>query len=919
MSQSEHEQKTPGTTAGRFVVLAASLRARGTGAPWTLSDGSGARSRRRVFALLAAVAGVLGVLVFGASVAAALQTHLSLGSFGPDGTEATIFPRPAAVGLDQGTGNVYVGDPWSGVDTVSKFDLEHKPEPFGGVSPEIVNGELTGFADPGGELAVDSASHDLYFDASGAVVKAYQSDGEAALFTAGASAGTNEISGSEICGVAVDSSGDIYVSEFAGGVRVFAATGAPLATIPSSGTCQVAVDSNGVVYLAAPASGEPGLAGPVEKFTPSNVPPVTSSTTWEAAGTVDETPAFAVAVDPQNNHLYADEGAQVAEYDPTGARLGSFGAGVLPEQQQWGVGLAVNGTSGLVYVAQGNFEGRVEVFGAAVVEPDVSTGVAEEIEPAGEATLTGTVNPDGIEVTECVFEYGTSTEYGHSAACAQAVGAGTSPVAVSVHLTGLEPGVTYHYRLTAANTNAANHGEDATFEALARPAISGETAVDITRETATLEGDVNPQGTLSVEECRFDWGTSTTYEHHEPCEQTVGSGTSDVPVSLKLTGLEPNRTYYWRLVARNAAGTTEGSDHTFVYDTEGEKLPDNRAYEMVSPTHKNGALLGSGGIGGAVPAVAEDGERIVTATIQCFAGSESCGGDRGTLGAPFLFSRTPTGWTTTPLSPPASQFLPSTLQRYSAEPTEAIFTIATPPMFEADFYVRRPDGSFVDLGPLTPPSSGGIVNVEGFLGNTSWASAGVSRIVFQERGYWPFAAGTESSVYRYTEPQGSSPEPVAVSGGAGNDEFIDKCETPLGASATGVNPGEVSADGTVVYFTAQPCASGTGLNEHTPVPVYEVFVRVGDRTDALSEPQAPELAGSPHALSNCASAECVENTESPPPPATNPSWRNAAFVGASSDGSVAFFTSAQQLTDEASEESNNLYESECRAPCAEPA
>jgi hypothetical protein len=918
MSQSEHERKTPGTTAGRFALLAAFLGTRGTGAPLTLSNGHGARSRRRVFALLAAVAGVLGVLVFGVSVAAALQTHVSLGSFGPDGTEATVFARPAAVALDQGTGNVYVADPFAS-HTVSKFDLEHKPEPFGGISPEIVDGELTGFDYEGGELAVNSATHDLYFDASSAVVKAYQSDGEAALFTAGASAGTNEIAGSEICGVAVDSRGDIYVSEFTGGVRVFAATGAPLATIPSSGTCQVAVDSNGVVYLAALASGNPELAGPVEKFTPSNVPPVTGSTTWEAAGTVDETPAFAVAVDPQNNHLYADEGAQVAEYDATGVRLGTFGAGVLSEPGRSGVGLAVNGISGLVYVGQGNFEGRVEVFGAAVVEPDVSTGVAEEIEPAGEATLTGTVNPDGIEVTECVFEYGTSTEYGHSAPCAQAVGAGTSPVAVSAHLTGLEPGVTYHYRLTAANTNAANHGEDATLETLARPAIHGETAADITRETATLEGDVNPQGTLPVEECRFDWGTSTTYEHHEPCEQTVGSGTSDVLVSLKLTELQANRTYHWRLIARNAAGTTESPDHTFVYDTEGEKLPDNRAYEMVSPTHKNAALLESGAFA-TEPAIAEDGERVVTATIQCFDGSESCGADRGFRGAPFLFSRTPTGWTTTPLSPPASQFLPSTLQSYSAEPAEAIFTIATSPMFEADFYVRRPDGSFVDLGPLTPPSSGPIEKIEGFEASTSWASAGVSRIVFQEEGYWPFAAGTGASVYRYTAPQGSSPEPVAVSGGAGNGEFIDKCETTLGGSAgAGVWPGEVSTDGTVVYFTAKPCASGTGLNEHIPVPVNELFVRVGDRTDALSEPQAPELAGSPHPFSNCASAECVKNTESPPLPATNSSWRTAAFVGASSDGAVAFFTSAQQLTDEASEESNNLYESECRAPCAEPA
>ncbi|HTC72481.1 MAG TPA: hypothetical protein VK655_06300, partial [Solirubrobacteraceae bacterium] len=481
-------------------------------------------------------------------------------------------------------------------------------------------------------------------------------------------------------------------------------------------------------------------------------------------------------------------------------------------------------------------------------------------------------------------------------------------------LTGLEPGVTYHYRLTAANTNAANHGEDATLETLARPAISGETAADITRETATLEGDVNPQGTLPVQECRFDWGTSTTYEHHEPCEQTVGSGTSDVLVSLKLTELQANRTYHWRLIARNAAGTTESPDHTFVYDTEGEKLPDNRAYEMVSPTHKNGALLDTGfGIGS--PAIAEDGEHVIIASIQCFGGSESCDAAHGREGEPFLFSRTPAGWTSKSLAPPAPEFLPGSYFNYSPDSGDALFAFPTPPMFESDFYVRRPDGSFSDIGPLTPPSSGASPGFEG----TIEVSTDFSRVVFQEEGYWPYAAGTASSVYRYTAGQGASPEPVAVSGGPGSDDFVDKCKTNLGLQHEGVNPGEVSADGSVVFFTAEPCESGTGLNAHTPVPVEEVFVRVGDRTDALSEPQAPQLAAAPHTLSSCASAECIKNTESPAPPATNPSWRGATFVGASSDGSVAFFTSAQQLTDEATEESNNLYESECRAPCTDPA
>ena len=50
---------------------------------------------------------------------------------------------------------------------------------------------------------------------------------------------------------------------------------------------------------------------------------------------------------------------------------------------------------------------------------------------AESATLTATVNPNGVEVSECIFEYGTSAAYGLTAPCSPAPGAGAGPVAVS--------------------------------------------------------------------------------------------------------------------------------------------------------------------------------------------------------------------------------------------------------------------------------------------------------------------------------------------------------------------------------------------------------------------------------------------------------------------------------------------------------
>ena len=62
--------------------------------------------------------------------------------------------------------------------------------------------------------------------------------------------------------------------------------------------------------------------------------------------------------------------------------------------------------------------------------PTVVTGAASEVKQTG-AMLSGTVDPNGVEVSECQFEYGTSTSYGSSVSCASLPGSGTSAVKVS--------------------------------------------------------------------------------------------------------------------------------------------------------------------------------------------------------------------------------------------------------------------------------------------------------------------------------------------------------------------------------------------------------------------------------------------------------------------------------------------------------
>jgi hypothetical protein len=697
-----------------------------------------------------------------------------------------------------------------------------------------------------------------------------------------------------------------------------------------------------------------------------------------------------VAVDAANGEIYAagfafENGSllepSVYQFSSSGELLGVVNGKETPAGGYSGIrSLTVDPVSGRVFVNGTSNSGSsvIDEFGRDVVIPDATTQAASSVQPAG-ATLNGIVNPDGVQVSDCRFEYGETTAYGQSVPCAQStaqIGAGSSPVPVSAELSGLRPSVMYHFRLSVGNTNGVNTGADQPF---GPPRIGGESSSEETQTTATLHAQVNPNGvdttyqfqygptlsygtnapvspvdlgsgtqaegmsanlsalqagvtyhyrlvavnaagtvdgpdhtfttvpparidsvtvtnvtarsaTLDAQidplgsetTYRFEYGPTLSYGGSVPVpDGNIGAGMGDVAVTQQLGGLHPDTTYHIRVVASNSLGIERSGDHTFVYDTTGEGLPDNRGYEMVTPPQKNAALIGRVFFG-IPPDVSEDGSRVIMTSIQCFAGSGSCTASRQLQGQQFLFTRTGGGWVTTALAPSAGQFEADTGWRVSAQTGMELFSMPTSPMFEDDFYVREPGGSFIDIGPATPPSAG----VQG----TAWSSLAMtsdfSHIVFEESGLWPFATGIEDiTPYEYVGTGNTAPVLVGVSGGAGSTDLISACGTELGESSS---PGGVSADGETVYFIARACSLGTGANVGVPVPATAVYARIDQsRTVKLSE-RSP---------AGCTSVACQA---SPP--------GNAGFEGASADGSKAFFLSGQQLTDEASEGGGNLYE-----------
>ena len=113
----------------------------------------------------------------------------------------------------------------------------------------------------------------------------------------------------------------------------------------------------------------------------------------------------------------------------------------------------------------------------------------------------------------CRDDAGTSStarppRYGSSSASASA-GSGTANAAVSVPLTGLAQGTTYHYRVVATSTSGTSHGSDGLFTTLAAPGAVTGSASSIAVSSATLNGSVDPNATATT--WWFDYGTSTSY------------------------------------------------------------------------------------------------------------------------------------------------------------------------------------------------------------------------------------------------------------------------------------------------------------------------------------------------------------------------------------------------------------------------
>jgi hypothetical protein len=216
----------------------------------------------------------------------------------------------------------------------------------------------------------------------------------------------------------------------------------------------------------------------------------------------------------------------------------------------------------------------------AASSPTVAPGATTSISET-DATLHGSVDPNGV-LTTYQFDWGPTNALGHvSPATAASAGAGTTAVAVSTKLAGLSPGTTYYFTLVATNSDGASTTPIEAFKTTGNPAPGPTTgaAANVGRFQATLTGTIDPNSEATT--YFFEYGLTSSYGL-QTYAQTLPAGIAPVPVSVTLPGLAPGFTFHYRLVASHGSTSVSyGADSAF--ETEPFPRPVTRFDFNISP------------------------------------------------------------------------------------------------------------------------------------------------------------------------------------------------------------------------------------------------------------------------------------------------------------------------------------------------
>jgi hypothetical protein len=352
----------------------------------------------------------------------------------------------------------------------------------------------------------------------------------------------------DIQSIAVDKAGDIYVynpSE-GGSIHKYDPAGAPVefsAGVPviegvgggGNGENELAVDNStgpdqGDIYVAN--NSVVLIYGANGKLLPSEL------TGGEACGVaVDSSGRVDVGFYPETVRQYTPVTNPVTNANET-ASMGGL-------KQICNV--AVDG-EGNVYAA--TYTGGVNKYAPSQFGSSSASGT--EVDAAGSTLAADSANNDVfINEGADIARYGPE---GHRFPSFGALG--------NAHGVGVDSTTGDVY---AANATSESEQVVDVFGPVPLPTLITEPASNVQGTSATLNAKIKPEK-VKTKEIRFQYKTSAevAYTKEVAAVPSEAEGEGEVAASAELTGLEPNRTYNFRVIAKTETGaTSEGQEQTF--------------------------------------------------------------------------------------------------------------------------------------------------------------------------------------------------------------------------------------------------------------------------------------------------------------------------------------------------------------------
>ncbi len=832
------------------------------------------------------------------------------------GSTAGTLATGTDVDLNQTNGNGYVTDPNRMNGSFSQFDADGDPLAFPGLDGATA---ISLHGEGAQRVAVDNSSTssqgNIYVLENNNLIKGYAPDGTLL-------AGSFPISSLRTaCSVAVDSQGDIWGVDYRRSAMLeYSSSGAPtgkvipikpVAELTQNGGCDLAIDSEDNLYLS--------IFGYLNEFT-------SYSKKFDSDGNYlyDFAGGFAssVAVDRSDDHVFTlqptpfgggEYDTEVVEYDQNGEAITSFGA---PDPAHGFLGLsaptgiAVNEHTHDIYVTNGrDYGGRqhVEIFAPSsqALVPTVKSE-APGLAPT-QVTLKGTVDLDGGgDTTDCYFEWGSTYTYGNVVPCAPAGPiTGSGPHQVTALVEGLTQGSIYHFRIVAKNANGIPaFGSDRSFRPAAAVSISATKVSDVNTDGARISADIDPNGgetSYRVEYGPEDCDLSSCQSAPLP-SALLANPLGAQHVSVVLSGLAPESSYHYRLVASSEFGTVSGTEDTLkTYAIEPTTdscsnallrkemaavlLPDCRAYELVSALDAGGYDVRSDLVPGQVPFAAKPRAADTLLYSLNFGKVPGVSGEPTNHGLdPYLAKRTASGWSTAYAGIPVGG--PPYQEPFSSTPvaeSEDLSTIAfggddiCEPCFadgKTGIPLRR-DGGLTAQGMAGSLDPGASVSQDGYVGRL--LSADGTHLVFGSTSAFEndAATGGDTSIYdrnlltgvTHVVSKTPSGDNLPCLQGAG------ACHGP--ANGDGIASLDVSENGSRIIVANRVSTDSAGNRYWHP------YMNIGDASSSV------DLA----------------------PGATD----GVLYDGMTADGSAVFFTTVDALSGDDHDSSADIYRADVSA------